>query len=275
MWWGTPWAGLLVAGALLTPHPAFAENTHLAEGRRLFREVELDKAVAALQAALRSRRLSREEKLEAYLLLAKANRALGRPAEAAAALRSLLRIEPEFRLSPAREPPSLIELLEQVRRETASAPATPPVEIRHTPVRVGYAGLGVTIQAEILNLRPEHQARLYYRRIGQVRYQAMDLVRRTGAQYLATIPGTALEPQAEDYLMEYYLAVTDSLREEVARVGSDERPLSFRVVMLHRKPAPRAGWEEPTSWHRRHWWVWVVVGVVVLGGAVGAGVAAR
>jgi tetratricopeptide (TPR) repeat protein len=267
-------AGLLTAALLLLPALGAARNPDLDEGRRLFQQVEYEKAVAALKRALQGA-LAREERIEATLLLAKAYRGLDRPGDVRAALRELLKIDPGYRLSPDREPPSLIAVLERVREEMRRPEPPAPARIEHVPVRVGYAGLGVTLKATIANLRPEHRARVHYRRIGQLRYETVNLARREGDHFVATIPGTSLAPQATDYLVEYYLSVTDALGEVVARAGSEERPFTLRVVAPARPAAPVPALDQAPSWHRRYFWVWLAVGVVVVGGAVGAGLAAR
>jgi tetratricopeptide (TPR) repeat protein len=261
---------------LFAPAFAVAESRELEEGRRLFREVEYEKAALALRRALEGK-LSRNEQIEAYLLLAKAYRGLKKPDDAAQALRALLQVDPEYRLSASKEPPSLIDLLERLRQEMitpkdpAGAPVRPP-RIEHTPVTTGYAGLGVTFQADLFDIRPEHRARIFYRRIGQIRFESIDLIRRSGNRYVATIPGTALMREGADYLVEYYLAVTDALGETVARVASDEKPLHFRVLVVNRRQGGNLG--ETPPWYRRYWWIWVAVGIVVVGGTVG-GLAAR
>jgi tetratricopeptide (TPR) repeat protein len=265
---------VLVAALASSASLAAAESPDLEAGRQLFRQVEYEKATEALQRALRADP-PREAKIEVYLLLAKAYRALGRSDEAVGAFRSLLQLDPAFRLSPEREPPSLIELFERARRQESPPERALPPKIIHSPVRRGYGGLGVSLHAEILHLRPEHRAQVFFRQIGQIQYQSLDFTRREGSHFVATIPGAELKRRVDDYLLEYYLAVTDAIGEVLARVGSEDKPLTMRVVLITRPSPKQATVEPPPPWYRRHWWIWVAVGVVVVGSAVTAATLAR
>jgi tetratricopeptide (TPR) repeat protein len=268
------WAQGLVVALASSASLALAQGSDLEAGREFFREVEYEKAIEALKRALRSDS-SREGRIEAYLLLAKSYRALGRTEDAVGAFRSLLQIDPSYRLSPKREPPSLIEIFERARQQEPPPERPPPPKILHSPVRRGYGGLGVTFHAEILHFRPEYRARVFFRQIGQIRYQSLDLSRREGNHFVGTIPGAELMRRVEDYLLEYYLAVTDPMGEVLARVGSEEKPLTMRVVLVASPPPKGATLGSPPPWYRRHWWIWVAVGAVVVGGALTAATLAR
>jgi hypothetical protein len=101
---------------------------------------------------------------------------------------------------------------------------------------------------------------LGWRRRGLLTYSVESMERR-GPRLLARF---LLPQDSASYRVEYYLEARDAAGNAVARVGSPERPLLVTVEGV----AVRA-----QSSVLRKWWLWTIIGAVVVGG-VTAGVVA-
>ena len=139
-----------------------------------------------------------------------------------------------------------------------------PPRIRHTPVLSSTPGKPIEISARITDdLGEVAFPRVYFRRVGETKYSVVTL-RRAGERYAASIPTMAVTTDG----VEYYIEAFDSRGNGPAQHGSAEAPHRVEVAAAASRPA-RPAPPATRPWYTR-WWVWTLVGGVVVAGTVTA-----
>lgn len=230
-------------------------NAPLDAAIALYQDLEYEKAVIALSAAVSQPGLSRQELTEGYKYLALSYVALGRDAEAKEAFRKLLEANASYRL-PRTESPRALDLFDEVAR---SMPDLSPVELSQTASPVSpRKGMPVTVAIAIVDGRGRtDRIVVYYRTRGQKTFSMTRGLRGGAGRFNATIPGTFVNPPS----LEYYVVALDRAGRVLAAEGTAASPLQLAVS---------AGLEEKPIYAK--WWFWGGVGAVVAAG-VAAGVA--
>jgi tetratricopeptide (TPR) repeat protein len=249
---------LALALGLLSAAPALAQqNPLIARGQQEYDDLRFEEALQTLSAALVRSGNSQAQQAHIYRLLAFTYLALGREEEASGAYRSMLPLDPSF--EPGEElSPRIREFFGQVKQQwiaegrPGSTPP-PPVDIRHRSPPRAERGQAVELSAEIEDPASRvDRLVLAYRQGTEAVFNRLDTERRPDGQYVATIPGEHIAPP----LVEYYFEAIDAQGLPIAARGDVAAPLRIAV------PAP--GGENLLE----AWWLWTIIGVVVVGGVV-------
>lgn len=243
-----------------TPPPGSAAAVaaeHLADGRRLYRELDFPGCVDAMQRALAVPGVGPAQRLEAYEYLGAANVVLDREAEAEAAFLAMFELDPYHRVREPSGSPKIERFVEALRARTvpdaaldgelrleATLPRAARME-RPIPVRVDVEG-GEVASVRV-HLRGDEET--------EWRSVALPGGPRT---FEGELPGLDTTGR-----LEIYAQARDAARRVVARAGEPLVPLVVEI---------RERVEDPTPL-RSEWWLWTAVGVVAAGVALGVGVA--
>ncbi len=252
---------IALASVFLVPALSSAQNPLIAEGETMVDELRYEEALQTLSAALIRSGNSEQERARIYQLLARTYLTLNRSEEATGAYRSLLVLLPDH-VPSSDLSPRFRDFFTGVRAQwesegrpgVATAPPA-PVSIRHASPAQTDPEIAVLLTAELDD--PDRRVAslvLAYRRGTSDVFQRVDCA-PTESGYEATIP-------AEDVgapLVEYYFEA----------IGADGLPIAGRGDVA----APlRIDVEEEGSIASK-WWFWTIIGAVVVGTAVGVGVA--
>jgi tetratricopeptide (TPR) repeat protein len=257
-------AGLL----LLAPSVAFpAASKPVEKARQLIEEAEFEPALKVINEALGSPDNSDAVLVQLYELQGTAYLFLSKEDKARASFERLLQADPDHQL-PKSTSNKIRSLFEQVRAERK------PVKLTHATVTTAKPGERLDVRAQISDVPQGAKTRLYYRRAGTEGYSSTSFAAE-GADYVAKVPAFELPVEDAEYALEYYLEVGDATGRRVAGVGDALSPLRVRISAKAEPaaptgPAPAVAQDE--SWYQK-WWVWTIVGAVVVGAGVGAGVA--
>ncbi|MCS6798433.1 MAG: hypothetical protein NZ898_07880 [Myxococcota bacterium] len=228
----------------------------IAEGRRLYAELDFAAAVDALRRALSVPGLAEAERLEAYELLGSAYVALDQEAQAREAFLAMLAIDPYHVVREPSGSPKITRLVEQLRRQVApDAALDPDVVLRPRLPRRAREGHDVLVRFEVVGPRRPASVRLWLRGVEEMHYARIDAEPDETGAFVARIPSR----RAPDEL-ELYAEARDEAGRLLTRAGEPYAPLSLRIV-----PSTR---DEPATPFQR-WWFWAAIA-----GVLGAGAAA-
>ncbi|MGC4114373.1 MAG: hypothetical protein QM765_07125 [Myxococcales bacterium] len=260
---------MLLFGLLLAvPSLALgAANKPIDKARQLLEEAEFEPALKIINDTLGSPDLSDAMLVQLYELQGTAYLFLGKEDKARASFERLLQADPDHQL-PKSTSAKIRTLFEQVRAERK------PVKLSHSAIATATPGDRLDVRAQISDLPAGAKTRLYYRRAGTEGYSSTSFAAE-GSDFVAKIPAFELPEEDSEYALEYYLEVGDAGGRRVAGVGDALSPLRVRISAKAEPaapttPAPAVAADE--AWYQK-WWVWTIVGVVVVGAGVGAGVA--
>jgi len=146
-----------------------------------------------------------------------------------------------------------------------------PAIIHNPPEGKHSKGQDIRISATITDNDRVTKATLYYKEEGQTGYIPLEMVRKEGDQYLATIPGDA----ARGGKVEYYIEAMDR-GENITLRGLSIMPLVVQLSEEESSQIMVAEGQEKEKitkpWYKK-WWVWTIAAVIV-GGAGGMAAAA-
>jgi tetratricopeptide (TPR) repeat protein len=252
---------LAVALPLLTAEPSTIQALRNAE--RLLEAGSFEQAIRIVQKALQDPELGEAARVHAYKLLGLAQLYLGREADARRSYEKLLELRPDYEL-PTTAPPKIQALYARIKEE-AGKRRLEPVTLTAKPLSdvVGDQPLQVTV--EIHNMAPGLKAKLYYRRQGTPWYSAVDFVSQDAAPSLhdATVPAYDLKAEDTPYVVQYYFDVSDAAQRRIAGRGTQDEPLSMRVL-----PPGNVSVRPQRRWYQNPW-VWLAAGVVIAGATTG------
>jgi tetratricopeptide (TPR) repeat protein len=257
---------LLVVGLLLAvASPACAQTEDaqhlLDEGRRLYADLEYQDAEQTLTRALSIDGLPDAFRIELLETLGFVEVVLEREDAARQAFERIFAIDPYFVVREPSGSPRVATLVEQVRaRVVSDAAIDPEVELRvdlpraarrdgATEVRVSVSSDAIT--SVVLDVRGDHD----------VAFRPLDGTGR-GGQFVVSIPA-----MADSEELELYVEARDARGRLVTRSGSPLSPLRLPV-----SGTASAGGGGGGGSILEEWWLWTVIGVVVVGAAVGIGV---
>ncbi|MFO0759885.1 MAG: tetratricopeptide repeat protein [Byssovorax sp.] len=253
----------LPAAAFAQPKPKGNSTTSLIQrGGALFEDQQYEESIQTLSAALVRPGSTEAEKIETYRLLAYNYIILKRTEEADAAVRGILVQSENFSLPPT-ESPRFRDFFEATKKKwiDEGKPGKPKaaVPVVDKPVKIAHASPAEAIMDATIKLTgsvedPDGRVRgvqLAYRAGTSGKFTTVAGTYALG-EFRTQIPGTAVKPP----LMEYYLQAVDKGGLPIATRGDVTAPL--RVVV----PAPSSVVKSP--------FLWVPVGLAVVGGAVAA-----
>ncbi len=256
LWWQTPVrpAADSNSGRSLARKPSAAKLVDL--GVQFYYEGRYRKALESLQGGLQDAELDQTRRMGALQYQAFCQVALGDSDSARETFARILEIRPDFRL-PAGTAPKIFKIFEEVKD---SLPPPKPIvepELQHTPPESGTEGAALTLEARVDNLPPAGQIVVRYRHDPGSPYSRQSMTPRPDGRYTATIPAPLKSGPAE---LMYYLYVVDGQGQRRAAAGGEDEP--FRVAFAAAQTGAEEDGEEESSYH---WWIWPVVGAVLLG----------
>ena len=240
------------------------DNELLRQGLELYEELEYERAVEVLSAALLEPGNSEQELLTIYQTLGTLYVFLGRQQEAALALERLLCVDNEFSFGEYASP-RIREVFDQVRadwdedqceeRRGGSTAAT--VTMDHESPNAADPGDQLDIQVVIED--PDglvDAVVLHYRAAGEEGFNERPAAMTSPGTFDATIPSDAVAAPAA----EYYVQAVNAEGEPLTALGTARAPLRVPVS------GPGEGGSVA-----RQWWFWTIIGVVVVGAGLGLG----
>jgi hypothetical protein len=253
------------------PALAAAQGTsaRIAEGRAAYESLDYEGAVVALEAALDVRSISPAERAQALETLAFALAVLDRERDAERRLGELFALDPYYVVREPTGSPRVQALVDRVRRrEVPDAALTDDLDVRLELPRRGQADAGVAVRVRVGGAHRMDVAtvRLRFRSETDADWSELDaaLVDASDRErdFDALVP-----PRGEAGRLELYAEARDARGRLLARSGGPLEPAYLDI-----EAAPTGGGEDIAS----SWWLWTLVGVVVVGAGVGigAGVAA-
>jgi hypothetical protein len=254
------------------PPAARAQSAHieqeLAEGLRLYQDLEYRGAIRALRSVRVDPDATRGQKLRALELIGISYLILGEKAEAEEAFQDLLTIDSGYALQHDEDSPKIREFYDRVKPGFA---AGMEARLEHSAPRGAVAGRAVEIEAVVLvGMERVKEMVLRWRRRGVLDYASVPMTRRPRAER-PTWRGRFVPPASRTgYDVDYYLEARSGAGGAIGRVGGPETPLSLpigpgegEVVVVAPPPLPPPS---RSPWYAR-WYV-------VAGGAAVVGVAA-
>jgi tetratricopeptide (TPR) repeat protein len=251
---------------------AASRTSLIDKARQLIEDAEFDQAIRVINDALVQPDNSDAMLVSLYELQGTAYLYLGQQDKARTAFEKLLQAAPDHQLPKGTS--SKIRALYDKVREDQKANKVRPVKVAHEKLATAPAGERLDVDAQITDLPSSAKARLFYRRSGTEGYSSTTFLSEGGGAYVAHVPAFELPTESGEYALEYFLEIADSGGRRLAGVGDGLNPIVVHVVG---KKGSEGGGTEPApvvaseSWYQK-WWVWTIVGVVVVG-AAGAAVA--
>ncbi len=243
------------------PSAAASVRRLLERGHELYRQLDFPGCVEAMQRALDVPGVLDAHRLEAYETMGAAFVVLDREADAAAAFRSMFEIDPYHRVREPSGSPKIERFVENERRSfVPDAALDPSVELHALLPRAARVGRAFDLRVQVRGSgrRPMARLDLFLRGDEETVWRSVRLSGDgfdfAGEVEVAATPGA----------LDLYVQARDAQDRVVARAGE---PLAPLVVELRERLAEDAFY--------RKWWFWTLVGVVVVGAAVGIGIAVR
>lgn len=231
------------------------------KARDMYDDQRYEESIQALSAVVVRADATREEKIDAYKLLAFNHIALGKIDEAEPFVRAILVIDENFEL-PKSESPKFREVFDKTKKaweadgkpgksQEGTEPEKKTVVVKHAPAAQAEAGSALKIEGTIED--PDvviEKVTLFYRSGADGKFTEKSLPYSMGG-FRGEIPSTAVAPP----LVEYYVLAISKEGVPVSSRGDADTPL--RVVVP----------EESTSVVESPWF-WIPIGAVVVTGVV-------
>lgn len=106
-----------------------------------------------------------------------------------------------------------------------AAPDTTAPRVLHAVVSKGVIGQNLELRVEFQDQSDIFEPKLYFRRVGELEYNAIDLVAGAKGQWTGTIPATFVTRD-----IEYFLEAFDIMGNGPGRNGSPEKPHTVKIV---------------------------------------------
>jgi len=229
-------------------------------GIQLYLEGRYEDAQDFFERALAREDLELNRRLGAFQYLAFCHIALGNFTTARLTFRKLLKLKPDYRL-PAGTAPKIVDVFDKVRKQVIAE--TPLVTvIEHSAPQEGTLGTSTELIANVKNLPPEAKLIAYYRYDKLSDYSRKTMKKGKAGVFTASLPSPMNTDQGE--LIYRILA-----RDKGGKILASTAPASDPHLVAFSKAKSGKKKKESES---STWWIWVLVGGVVAGAAVGLGV---
>jgi hypothetical protein len=286
----------LVAGVLLATAPVYAQlapdtgepDAVIAQLRESVNYARYDEALDAARRILQRGDLTARQRNAALEALATVQIATNAESDARGTLEELYRRDPQHRLLDADASPRVQSAFARARD---AHPAPIAVRLEQAPLDLRRREAPVVTVRVLVGGEAVEEVRLAYRHTGESRFTRVVMALERGtARARLPLAGDPSQPSAIDYFIE---AVAPSLT-PLARLGSEAEPLVASVPLAGAAPSPaevaRADASRTDGWQTgvapsappegpapasdggsiaSRWWFWTLIGVVVVGGAVG------
>ncbi|HOX45332.1 MAG TPA: tetratricopeptide repeat protein [Myxococcota bacterium] len=257
--------GALGAPAQAGPRPAAPSGAkQVDQAIQLYYEGRYQKAEQALLKALESPDLDAGRKLGALQYLAFCQVAMGDVESARQTFDRVLTLRPDFVL-PAGTPPKISNLFEEVKATRTPPPPPEPPTIKHQAPPGGGEPRSVDVEARVARLPEGGQVVVAYRFNQRSDWSRLRMTPADGGRFTASLPAPA---SPADRRVEYFLEVLDRDGQRQAQAGGEDEPLQVAFATLPAPPPPK---KDDDSGPSIHWWLWPVVGVVLLGAGLAIG----
>jgi hypothetical protein len=275
---------------LLASGWAWAGEDDLNQAERLYKQMRYDKAITAVTHALESPNNNPEQLVEAYKLQGLCLSALGRTEESVMAFRRLLAINPVFHLSHNVSPKLMSPFSKALNAEQK------PIALSHEPPgtvrKLAGQDLEVTLQSDPLGM------------VSSIRLLFWAEDNKENKLETAVIgPGKVLirlPQEIKAVKISYYFEAANKFGGVLYRAGTKDKPFEVQIkvgqppaltglpgsegqggsvaaMTANGRPltASESDQEKKTAGRPfyKTWWFWTVVGVAVVGAAVGTGIA--
>jgi hypothetical protein len=169
----------------------------------------------------------------------------------------------------------------------SAAPDTTAPRVLHAVVQKGAMGQNIEVRVQFQDQSEIFEPKLYFRRVGELEYAAIDLAQGAKGEWVGTIPATFVTRD-----LEYFLEAFDIMGNGPGRNGSPEKPHTIKVVTRMdpveqptvikqvpptngQNPLPPNNVTQPAAAPPpppvyKTWWFWTVM--VLAAGAVAGGV---
>jgi tetratricopeptide (TPR) repeat protein len=238
---------------------AEAATRHVANGRRLYGELDFIAAIEALRSALEVPGAPDAVRLEALEYLGASYVVIEQAENARRAFLQMFELDPYHLVREPSGSPKIARFVENVRREVVDDAAfDPSVRLTARLPRVGRVGSPTPVRLTSTDGARFHEIRLFLRGQGEVDYAS---VRFEGITFTdGTLADEVMVPprDAPDEL-ELYLEARDRRGHLITRAGEPFFPLALPI---------RAGGGDGGVSIVERWWFWTTIGVVVAAGAV-------
>lgn len=227
-----------------------SEPEAMAEARRLYRLGDGKNAVAALVRAEKEKGIEPVVLVQLYRLKGQAAVLAGDEPLAIEAFKRYLALEP------AAEGVGLSEAsVTSFKAAQKFWEGKQPMAMDHLPPGKVPPNEPVTIPVRIVSdpLRMIHARKLFYRREGASKWEAIALGR---SEQSAKLPRTPLPLTGKSYRMEYYIVAMNEHGAIIDALGSATSPLAFLVT--------EDAIDRPPPIYKR-WWFWAGAGAVLAG----------
>jgi tetratricopeptide (TPR) repeat protein len=256
--WGIPSYAENRPGSPLTAASAGSEMVD--RGINLYLEGRYEDAQDFFERALSREDLDINRRLGAFQYLAFSHIALGNFTTARLTFRKLLQLKPDYRL-PAGTAPKIVDVFDKVR-EQFIAETPPAVVIEHAPPQKGTLGTSTELSANVTNLPSGAKLIAYYRYDKLSDYSRKTMKMGKAGVFSASLPS----PMNTDQGVLIYRILA---RDKGGKILASTAPASDPHQVAFSKAQSGGQKKESGS---STWWIWVLVGGVVAGAAVGLGV---
>lgn len=250
---------LIVAAVLATTASAHADGREvdrlLADGRRLYSEMQYPAVIHAMRRALDVPGVTAVDRLEAYEYMGCAYVALRDDTAARRTFRELLVIDPYYVLREPSGSPKIREVFERARHEIAPDAALDPALVLQIQAP-DHANAGGAAEVQVEPSGPVSRMTLRTRPAGTLSFDRVPMT-RSGGGFRAML---SLPESERATVLEFYVEARNAQGGLVARGSSPLAPSTIDVRGV--PPTHSSWWQSP--------WVWVGAGAVVVGTVVTA-----
>jgi len=238
-----------------------AAPTPLERARTLYAEVQYGEAIALLDSVLSQGNLGSAEREQASLLIGFCQTGLGNVGAARKRFAEVLEANADAKLPPGTSP-KIREAFEKVRTEIKARVTAKPAEpfLRPAAEAEGYTARFIISGAGMPSLLSKRE--------GMSGWLSTPLTRESDGQWSTTFPSGK-----SDISLQYYVEVRDPTGRVQSPLGSDITPEHVVLPPRVKSVTPIASASHtgvltsPPLYPR--WWLWTVVGAVVVGAAAG------
>jgi tetratricopeptide (TPR) repeat protein len=266
VFWASADVGPALSEAPTRPAVQLARKSSAARlvdrGIQFYYEGRYQNALKLLMKALRSQSLDPARRLGALQYQAFCQVALGNSEGARATFTLILKQTPEFRLA-AGTAPKIIKLFEEVLANMTPVAPPPAPSLAHSPPASLTPGRATVLEAIGQHLPDDSRVVVFYRWDASAPYSRQHMRREPDGRWTANLPAHLGTGPAQ---LSYYLVASDASERQLATAGDQNSPLALHGASP--PPPPAEPEEEGTS---IHWWIWPVVGAVLVGAGLAVG----
>ncbi|NOZ88003.1 MAG: tetratricopeptide repeat protein [Deltaproteobacteria bacterium] len=243
-------------GPALAGDPLLEQKSPLLDkAKEAFDKGDTEGAARIIQQALDTGHLKVSDKIVAYKLLGKCLAMLGRQSEAVQAFSRLLVLSPDAQIEEKDEPETVTMAFQRAKamqdKESAESTAA-SVEVHHVNPGAVVSGQKAAITADVTGLPEGASVTLYYANSMDAPYTPVLMQQAERGKWTASLETLQFTDPSKEYKIYYYIEVTDENDNVLATVGSEDSPMSFRIV------SPKPVEQETPYWKK--WWFWTAVG---------------